>query len=278
MIIWIASYPKSGNTYIRSFLSAYFFTKSGEFDFKLLKSIEQFPDKQFFNNFVKNIDEASKNWLPLQRDLIKSKKVRFLKTHSAFISYNKNYFTTSEVSLGGIYIVRDPRSIIVSVMNHFSMDQQEAVDMLFDENRGIKSADGNLATYSFLSSWSNHFKSWNNLKSIKTLLIKYEDLKDNSEKIFTKVVEFANTLLNNNNGIDYEKFNRALETTKFSFLKEKESKEGFLESIYSKKNQAKVPFFNLGFENNWEQILDKKSLEQIERKFEREMKKLGYLN
>ena len=54
MIIWIASYPKSGNTYIRSFLSAYYYSKNGKFDFNLLRYIEQFPDKQFFDGFVDN--------------------------------------------------------------------------------------------------------------------------------------------------------------------------------------------------------------------------------
>ena len=170
MIIWIASYPKSGNTYIRSFLSAYFFTNTGNFDFKLLKNIEQFPDKQFFNGFIDNIDDASKSWLSIQKDLIKTNKTRFLKTHSAFISFNNNQFTNAETTLGSVYIVRDPRSIVTSIMNHFSMDQFEAAEMLFDEDRGIKSSDGNLATYSFLSSWCNHYNSWNNLKTIKSIL------------------------------------------------------------------------------------------------------------
>ena len=60
MIIWLSSFPKSGNTYIRSFLSAYYFTNDGEFDFNLLRYIEQFPDKQFFNGFVESKESASK--------------------------------------------------------------------------------------------------------------------------------------------------------------------------------------------------------------------------
>ena len=92
MIIWIASYPKSGNTFIRSFISAYYYTNNGEFDFNLLKFIEQFPDKQFFDGFINDKDDASKKWLPIQRKLIKSKKVKFLKTHSAYGSYNNNQF------------------------------------------------------------------------------------------------------------------------------------------------------------------------------------------
>ena len=278
MIIWIASYPKSGNTYIRSFLSAYFFTNTGNFDFKLLKNIEQFPDKQFFNGFIDNIDDASKSWLSIQKDLIKTNKTRFLKTHSAFISFNNNQFTNAETTLGSVYIVRDPRSIVTSIMNHFSMDQFEAAEMLFDEDRGIKSSDGNLATYSFLSSWCNHYNSWNNLKTIKSILIKYEDLEKSNEEIFSNLIRYINNLIGSNEGIDHQKFIKALETTKFSFLKKKEGEEGNVESVYSKSKDHKIPFFNQGFKNDWEKVLEKKVLDKIEKKFYKEMKLLGYLD
>ena len=278
MIIWIASYPKSGNTFIRSFLSAYYYTNNGEFDFNLLKFIEQFPDKQFFDGFINDKDDASKKWLPIQRKLIKSKKIKFLKTHSAYGSYNNNQFTSSEVTLGGIYIVRDPRNIISSLTNHFSLNVDGALNMLLDENRGIKSDDNNFATYSFLSSWSNHLNSWSNIKSFRTTIIKYEDLENNSEKILTDLIRFINNLLNNNKGVDYQKFKKAIETTNFSILKKKENKDGFFEAMFSKKENKKIPFFNLGFKSDWKKVLDKKVVEVIEKKFEREMKDMGYLS
>ncbi len=278
MIIWIASYPKSGNTFIRSFLSAYYYTNNGEFDFNLLKFIEQFPDRQFFDGFINDKDDASKKWLPIQRKLIKSKKVKFLKTHSAYGSYNNNQFTSSEVTLGGIYIVRDPRNIISSLTNHFSLNVDGALNMLLDENRGIKSDDNNFATYSFLSSWSNHLNSWSNIKSFRTIIIKYEDLENNSEKILTDLIRFINNLLNNNKGVDYQKFKKAIETTNFSILKKKENKDGFFEAMFSKKENKKIPFFNLGFKSDWKKVLDKKIVEVIEKKFEREMKDMGYLS
>ena len=278
MIIWIASYPKSGNTFIRSFLSAYYYTNNGEFDFNLLKFIEQFPDKQFFDDFINDKDDASKKWLPIQRKLIKSKKVKFLKTHSAYGSYNNNQFTSSEVTLGGIYIVRDPRNIISSLTNHFSLNVDGALNMLLDENRGIKSDDNNFATYSFLSSWSNHLNSWSNIKSFRTIIIKYEDLENNSEKILTDLIRFINNLLNNNKGVDYQKFKKAIETTNFSILKKKENKDGFFEAMFSKKENKKIPFFNLGFKSDWKKVLDKKVVEVIEKKFGREMKDIGYLS
>ena len=277
MIIWLSSYPKSGNTYIRSFLSAYFFTNNGEFDFELLKFIEQFPDKQFFNGFINTKKKASKKWLPIQREMIKSKKVRFLKTHSAYGSLDNNPFTSSEVTIGGIYIVRDPRNVFLSLMNHFSLNEDGALEMMCDENRGIKSEDNNYATYSFLSTWSNHFKSWSNIKSFKTILIKYEDLENNSEKILINLVKFTNDLLNNNQGIDHQKFNRALETTNFEKLKKRENEKGFLEGVFSKKKNEKIPFFNMGFKSDWKKILNKSTVKKIEEKFRKEMMDIGYL-
>ena len=53
MIIWIASYPKSGNTWIRSFLTAYYFCENGIFDINKLNLIEDYPNKQFFKEKVK---------------------------------------------------------------------------------------------------------------------------------------------------------------------------------------------------------------------------------
>jgi hypothetical protein len=69
MIIWIGSYPKSGNTYIRSFLSAYYFSKDGQFNFDLLKNIKQFPNTEFFDKPIENEAEASDNWLIAQKKI-----------------------------------------------------------------------------------------------------------------------------------------------------------------------------------------------------------------
>ena len=81
MIIWIASYPKSGNTWIRSLLSAYFFSNDGKFNFELLKNIEQFSSKNLFsksNN--KNVDqlEIFKNWIPSQKIINKDTKIKII--------------------------------------------------------------------------------------------------------------------------------------------------------------------------------------------------------
>ena len=74
MIIWLASYPKSGNTYVRAFLSAYYFSENGQFDFSQILNIKQFPHEKYFKQKVNSISEASKQWMPIQREINQNKK------------------------------------------------------------------------------------------------------------------------------------------------------------------------------------------------------------
>ena len=91
MIIWLASYPKSGNTWLRSLLSSYYFSTNGEFNFELLKKIDQFPSVNYFENdkdlYLKPEDTAEK-WLNKQTEINKKKKLLLFKTHNAICKIN----------------------------------------------------------------------------------------------------------------------------------------------------------------------------------------------
>ena len=80
MITWIASYPKSGNTFLRSFLAAYFFSDSGKFEFDLLHNILQFPSLKFSKSDMSSKKETAQNWILNQNHYFNHKEV-FLKTH-----------------------------------------------------------------------------------------------------------------------------------------------------------------------------------------------------
>ena len=91
MIIWIASYPKSGNTWVRSFLTAYYYCKDGIFDIANLNVIQDYPNKQFFKNEVKE-GEIYKHWEDSQKEICKNKKIKFLKTHNYLINVTEPIF------------------------------------------------------------------------------------------------------------------------------------------------------------------------------------------
>ena len=283
MIIWLASYPKSGNTYVRAFLSAYYFSDNGQFDFSQISNIDQFPHEKFFNQKVKNFDEASRLWVPIQKKINHDKKIRFFKTHSFLGNYKGNEFTSPETTLGAIYIIRDPRNVFTSIKNHYSLDNEKALKMITDKTRSLMSNNGSHASLTYISSWAENYLSWFRNNKFRRLFIKYEDLIENRYETFRDLIVFTNTLMNNVEGVNKLKLQKAIETTNFNVLKKKEMSEAFDGSDSSFKNWRKFHsenknlFFNLGPENDWKKNLEKEFAEKIETNFEKEMKKLKYL-
>ena len=113
MIIWVASYPKSGNTWIRSIISSLVYTKDGIFDFPSIKKIDQYPQRRFFEYFTQdynNIHEIKKHWITSQERINLDTKIKFFKTHHLNCKIDNYPFTNKKCTKATIYIIRDPRS------------------------------------------------------------------------------------------------------------------------------------------------------------------------
>ena len=277
MIIWIASYPKSGNTYLRSFISSYFFSKKGKFDFNLLLNVLQFPSVKFTKKNLNSKLEASQNWIYNQKQFFSGENIHFIKTHNTLDHYEGNNFTSKNLSLGAIYIVRDPRNLITSMTHHYSLNYDEAYKILIDQNASLleKSLENDFSNFTFLGSWSNHYKSWKNSKDFETLFLKYEDLENNKYETFKKIVQFINNLKKKKISINEKKLLNSIKSTNFSNLRNKEENEGFEESVYSKSGEKKR-FFNLGFNNRWQKILPKNILSKLNNNLQNDLNDLGY--
>ena len=279
MIVWLASYPKSGNTFLRSLLSSYFFSEDGNFNFDLLKETNQFPDKRIFNRLgidIKDKYKVAENYLKAQEEINKSNKLELLKTHSSFCKmYNKFNFSSLNCSLGVIYVVRDPRNVLLSFARHNSQRISDTFDLMINE-KTIGNEEDQPEVY--MGSWSFHFNSWKIYQSQKKyLLVKYEDLVNDTKNIFIKILEFINNLISSKFIIDENKLLNTIETTKFSKMKKLEQKFGFKEAKINKNNGDKIPFFNLGPKNDWKKLLDHKIKTDLEHAFKKEMEELNYL-
>ena len=281
MIIWLASYPKSGNTWVRSMISALINSDNGVFDFQQLESIQQFPEKKFFKDFVKdfnNFNEIKQNWILAQEKINLKKEINLLKTHQGKYTVGKHSFTNNENTLGVIYIVRDPRNLVRSVSNHFTMGLEEACNFLISPEiigNGKSWTERQDGMFNLLGKWNDHYRSWTRVKK-NLLLIKYENLILNPKHELEKIIKFLKQFL------DFEtndkKNNKILETTSFKNLKRMEIEGLFKENVLNKDNKEKVNFFHLGPNNKWQDILSEKIVNKIEENFYSEMKELNYIN
>ena len=283
MIIWIASYPKCGNTWVRSFISALLYTEDGKFSFKNLESIPQYPIRHQFTGFLEDfsdINSIKKNWITTQTKMNLDNKVKFLKTHHVNCKIDNHAFTNFDNTLGVIYIVRDPRNVLTSLINHYSLNNQlEAKKFLFEEKNwlGFKKENNKIQLTRFptlISSWKTNYNSWKNT-SKNLLLIKYENLISNPELEFSKLTNYLENIINIK--FDKNKIENAINSTSFETLKNKELKEGFIEGAKDKTNDGKKRFFNLGPENKWKNLVKKEIVDEVEKNFEIEMKELNYL-
>ena len=198
MFVWIASYPKSGNTLTRSLLASYFFSQEGIFDFKLLENIKQFPDNYLFSKHginVRDEKEVIRNYIKIQNSINVKNSTQFLKTHSYLFNIENNPFTNLNNSLGVIYLVRDPRNIIISAANHNSSTHRNSADDMIS-GKPLRKNKNDIWTYT--GTWSGNYNSWKSFKNVdRYLLIKYEDLIADKEKFFFKILNFVHKLKKN---------------------------------------------------------------------------------
>lgn len=289
MIIWLASYPKSGNTWLRAILNLILFsTKENTHEWlsNLHKNIDSYPKIRHFSNLnnslkkqndFQNKKEIVKNWYHSQNKINKDNKLKFFKTHNMCCSLtieNKTYkFTELDNCLGVIYIVRDPRNIITSLKNHFFFNSyNEAFNMMVDENRWIGITEKEVPQT--LSSWDQHYNSWSFFPK-NFILFKYEDLLFEPKNQINRLIKYLEKFIDIN--ISEEKINKIIEKTSFSNLQNLEDQGFFNEKSINPETKEEKKFFYLGQRNSYLKLLDDGVRQKIEKKFRITMKNLGYL-
>ena len=277
MIIWIASYPKSGNTLIRAILTSLIFSEDGIVDFKNLHRISNFSNGFFFKKFIssyENILETSKYWIKAQEELNKNKKLKFFKTHNAFCTINGNAFTNEVNTAGCIYVVRDPRDVVVSASKYYGLSHDETKNNMFNEKMDLINNMKGSPFNTFLGSWPNHYNSWTkNCKNV--LLIKYENLIENKENEIRRIISFLNKFVKIS--FDEKKIINCIESSSFQNMKIMDQNGLFPENSKDFKGN-KIPFFSSGKKGNWRGVLEEKIVSQIEKKFQKEMLELNYID
>tara|TARA_B100001564_G_C20626293_1_gene664857 strand:- start:373 stop:1170 length:798 start_codon:yes stop_codon:yes gene_type:complete len=264
-------------------LAAYFFSEDGIYNFDLNENIRQFPSSKLFERMGIDLNdekEVINNYIKAQETINQKEKLQFLKTHSYLFNIDNKPFTNLNNTLGVIYIVRDPRNVVTSYAHHSGISPELAARSMIElyKYKGDLTSRNSERTTLYMGTWSGNYNSWKSLKNPgRYLLVKYEDLINNKDLTFRKVIKFLCTLKGIKFKIDQVKFRNVIESTEFKKMQKLEKQKGFREAKTDSKTGEKIPFFNLGAKNDWKKILDPEIKLKIEKNFKKEMKELGYL-
>ena len=292
MIVWLASYPKSGNTWLRSIIGQ-FFEKDFNEDkvFERSKKIRVYPSKidylkidKIFNSKVflqeqkkEILDKTIINWSLSQAKINLNNDTNYFKTHNMLCKINVNDklypFTDLENTIGVIHIVRDPRNILTSLKNHFSfVDDESALRFMMNEDQTTGLDENKIPQ--LISSWKNHYNSWKRFPK-NNILFKYEDLLFDTKNQILRLANYINNFTKISIS-DYD-IDKIIINTSFKNLKRLEGQGKFNEGSINKKTGETKTFFKMGVKNDWKKLLNEDSRSLIEKKFKDEMIELGYL-
>lgn len=278
-IIWLASYPKSGNTWCRIFLNNLLSDQEEPVDINSLNETGSISSaRQLFDEMV-GIDSGDFRqdeidyYLPrvhkLRSDQLKEKE--FIKSHDAY-TRNKNgeWLIPVEATYRAIYLVRNPLDVCVSFAHHSGHKKFDKMvkKMANSKMTLAPSRKGqNNQLHQYMGSWSEHYQSWQNLPAEKLLIVRYEDMKQSTQETFTKIVRFAGLTHSD------EEIATAIEKSSMNRLQKMEKEKGFKEKM-----QKASRFFRKGIIGNGKEELSKEQIQQLINDHRSAMRELGYLD
>jgi len=271
-IVWLASYPKSGNTWLRAFLANLIAGRTAPVPLaELPRYAEQDARPELFSAAAgrpaTELDFAQICALrPLVHERIAAAapKTVFVKTHSASGSHDGVPLHNPHVGAGAIYVVRNPLDVAVSMTHHFGIGIEAAIDYLGNDDAATE--NNALFVSEFLGSWSTHVRSWADLESQRILVLRYEDLLEKPAKHFGKVARLVGL------DADRRRVERAIAFADFRSLSGMERRDGFVEVPIKGKH-----FFRAGRANQWRDVLSRDQVRRIIERHREQMARFRYI-
>jgi len=277
-IFWLASYPKSGNTWTRAFLTHLLQEEDKNFDINNLiggpiassrSLVEDYIGMESTDFTINELEELRPESLRFFVEKIQKDKW-FMKIHDAYTFLSNGApLIPSDISLGALYLVRNPLDVSVSFAHHNGISIEKMIPKMAkssyafcDTSKGVRKQ-----LQQRLLTWGEHFESWANQSEIPVLVVRYEDMKAEPLATFKKIVTFFK--LNKSE----EQIQNALDACAFDKLKKAEEKDGFKE-----KNKKSERFFRKGKIGSWKEELSAEQINTLLKDHKAVMLKLNYIN
>ncbi len=274
-IVWLASYPKSGNTWTRAFLSNLATVMAGELEELDVNSINRFSLGENFTQYYKDVcgfepkpgdhRKVAENRHRVQEVIADQfEGLIFCKTHNALVVDRGQSIINFAVTSGAIYIVRNPLDVAISLAHHIDKSVDHAISVMATQD--VETPINEMRVHEVWGSWSQHVESWTRKSHPAIYVMRYEDMLNDPEKTFGAL---AHHLLLNPTA---DELALAIKRSSFEALREQEDKDGFQE-----KPKHADRFFREGRADQWKNVLSPQQIDAIVRAHGEQMKKFGYL-
>lgn len=271
-LIWLASYPKSGNTWLRAFLVNYVFNEPEPVPVNDLHrlGVSDAMTSGFRKVLGQPFDPSDPSQTvrlraPFFEALVRNgADVNLIKTHNQNRDAMGVKLIPEHLTKSAIYVIRDPRDMVISYASHLGLTLDRSIEGINNINNATAGDEKNV--HQFLGRWSDHVTSWTRTKKFPVLTVRYEDMLARPEKAFGSVVRRLGL------PIEKERLLRAIEFSSFDKLKKQEEETGFVENS---NNQER--FFRTGGSGHFREELNLEQISQIEADHVKIMRRHGYL-
>lgn len=277
-IFWLASYPKSGNTWMRILLANYLHNADVPVDINKLDGGPIASSRAWFDEWAgieaSALDDAIIERLrpEVYRCLAReTKKTLFMKAHDAWGLTDRNQpLFPADVTAGVVYIMRNPLDLAAACAHHWGTNITIAVNNLTNPNFALARSFGGLSDQlqQYLGSWSSHVQSWLDESGLPVHLVRYEDLRCDPSSVFGEAIRFCGL------PFDAERVHKAVAFSDFAEVQRQERAKGFRERPTS----ASAPFFRRGQAGAWREELPPDMMQRIIAAHGPVMRRFGYLD
>jgi len=272
-IIWLASYPKSGNTWMRAFIATYVEDPDRPLRINDLPryALGDSQVEHFERLSGKAVAEMSRKEVNALRGRVQEWFVEtrpddvFVKTHNIIGKVGKRPLISPSVTAGAIYIVRNPLDVAISLAHHFQIPLDRAIEILCERASILPASETTVEQY--VASWSRNARSWLNAQGLVLHVTRYEDMRHKPFKAFGAVVEFLDLPL------QHPRLRKAVRFTSFEEMRKQEGEERFVEG--HKDGRA---FFREGRVGAWKESLSAAQVARIIEAHRPLMRRFGYLD